>query len=567
LRTALLLGFMGISALPARSQHIGDVSLTTTTQLLATGVTCTGNAQNFTVANLGQSFHLATAAIVTGGGSFGMEIDGIDAVANVFKISNPMITVGSSAFLVQGVGFMPIIRVSLTCTAGSTFSLSYSGSFAANPITNVGAGGSGNTTSITGGNVQGVIPTAQNGTPIFPVIGGSVQPAVNAQFLTFGLDTFGVSVSPQVPAASNGVATMVPPTPTNQGEFAIAFLTDSAVGTVNTLVAPWTCVIGSCINTSEPEIATLVMGTSNNLGITVTNASSPITPFATFLLLNKTPTIRQSARGNQTVTQVYGVNTLAGSTLVISVTCSTLQCSIAPTDTQGNTWRLVKLYVPGVAESGGASLAMSTWMAGPTSAAAETVTFNAAAGSTVNGSASLELTGATPANLNQPSAPLTSSNPKFQTAEDDPGGLFVNTAGFDYTQTITLGAAGTFLFPLWAESQHGLLQSCTVSLRITAASGTTPTLNTFLQDSADNVGFNDRLSMPQGTVTGNFLGSIPLFTTSSLAAVASSAVASTDGTLAAGSGIAGNLAAFGRIKFVTGGTTPSFTITYNVACR
>src|SRR5258708_26343080 len=124
---------------PARAQHLGDVSLTTTTQILANGVSCTGNPQNFFPANLGQSFHLATAAISSGASSFGMEVDGIDAVNDVFKISNPMITVGTQSFLVQGTGFMPIIRVSLVCTLGSTFSMSYSGSFASNTIANVGA--------------------------------------------------------------------------------------------------------------------------------------------------------------------------------------------------------------------------------------------------------------------------------------------------------------------------------------------------------------------------------------------------------------------------------------------
>src|SRR6266436_4831669 len=87
LRAALLflLAITDIAAPPASAQHVGDVSLTTTTQILANTVTCTGNPQNFPVSNLGQSFHLATATTTTPG-SFVMEVDGTDALANVFKI-------------------------------------------------------------------------------------------------------------------------------------------------------------------------------------------------------------------------------------------------------------------------------------------------------------------------------------------------------------------------------------------------------------------------------------------------------------------------------------------------
>jgi hypothetical protein len=120
---------------------------------------------------------------------------------------------------------------------------------------------------------------------------------------------------------------------------------------------------------------------------------------------------------------------------------------------------------------------------------------------------------------------------------------------------------------LWDATQHGTFSSCTLYQRVTAASGTTPTLNTFLQDSPDNVGFSDRISLPQATAASSVFGVIPVLTAPSLAPLANGALATTDGALAAGSVVAGQLAPFGRIKFVRTGTTPSFTVVYAVMCK
>jgi len=101
-----------------------------------------------------------------------------------------------------------------------------------------------------------------------------------------------------------------------------------------------------------------------------------------------------------------------------------------------------------------------------------------------------------------------------------------------------------------------------------AGAGTT--LNTFLQDSADGIGFNDRLSMTQATTAAgaqNLFGTLPTFTAAALTATANSAVVSTEGALAAGSGIAGPLGPIGRIKFVVVGAAAAVTVTFNVACR
>jgi hypothetical protein len=122
----------------ARGQYIGAISMQTVSQTLANNIACTGSAQVFVVSNLGQTSHLATA--VSTAAAFQMEIDGLDRLGNAFRLSDLQLGVPSSAkggIIVQATGYMPIIQVNATCTAGATMSLSYSGSFSA-PIPNFG---------------------------------------------------------------------------------------------------------------------------------------------------------------------------------------------------------------------------------------------------------------------------------------------------------------------------------------------------------------------------------------------------------------------------------------------
>lgn len=122
----------------ARGQYIGAISMQTVSQTLANNATCTGSAQPFVVTNLGQTSHLATA--VSTAAAFQMEIDGVDRLGNAFRLSDLQLGVPNSAkggIVVQATGYMPIIQISITCSAGATASVSYSGSFSA-PIPNFG---------------------------------------------------------------------------------------------------------------------------------------------------------------------------------------------------------------------------------------------------------------------------------------------------------------------------------------------------------------------------------------------------------------------------------------------
>jgi hypothetical protein len=128
-------------ASPARAQDIGNVALRTVSATVANGVTCTGAAQNFRTSqgiaqfqNLGQTSHLATAS--SNAATFQMEIDGIDNLGNVFRLSDLQVGVPTSAkggLVVTASGYMTNIQISVTCSAGATFSVSYSGSFSPQP--------------------------------------------------------------------------------------------------------------------------------------------------------------------------------------------------------------------------------------------------------------------------------------------------------------------------------------------------------------------------------------------------------------------------------------------------
>ena len=145
--TLLLIGYT-----PRRgaAQFNGIVSLQTVAATVANGATCTGSTQTFSTSNtalntlgfknIGQTSHLATATSTAA--TFQMEIDGIDNLGNVFRLSDLQVGVPTSAkggLVVTASGYMANIQISVTCTATATFSVSYSGSFSPQPPNIAGA--------------------------------------------------------------------------------------------------------------------------------------------------------------------------------------------------------------------------------------------------------------------------------------------------------------------------------------------------------------------------------------------------------------------------------------------
>jgi hypothetical protein len=123
-----------------------QVALASVSAILANGTSCTGTPQVFTTLqnipnfrNQGQTSHLATAT--SNASMFQMEIDGIDSLGNVFRLSDLQLGVPTTAkggIVLTASGYMTNIQVQVTCSSGSTFSVSYSGSFSPTPINAAG---------------------------------------------------------------------------------------------------------------------------------------------------------------------------------------------------------------------------------------------------------------------------------------------------------------------------------------------------------------------------------------------------------------------------------------------
>lgn len=132
----LLLSFAGL-LFPAslHAQFVGFTSPQTVQQTLATNLACTGTAQNFVVANLGQTQHYLSIANVIGVQKFQAEIDALDNQGNVLRISDIAELAGivtTRQGTLSGSGYFPVIRASVTCSPGTgTFTASYSGTSSA----------------------------------------------------------------------------------------------------------------------------------------------------------------------------------------------------------------------------------------------------------------------------------------------------------------------------------------------------------------------------------------------------------------------------------------------------
>jgi hypothetical protein len=135
-RALLIVALYAICALRCEAQFIGYVSPQTVQTTLASAVSCTGGAQNFTTGvtagfnNIGQTVH--TISITTGGSTpqfLKAAIFGIDNAGNVYQISDSLrLAAFQSNAQLYARGYYPQIRVAVTCSTGTTFTLSYSGS-------------------------------------------------------------------------------------------------------------------------------------------------------------------------------------------------------------------------------------------------------------------------------------------------------------------------------------------------------------------------------------------------------------------------------------------------------
>ena len=375
---ALLLSIAGLCfPQSARAQFIGEVGLQTVSNQLAINNTCTGLPQVFTVQNLGQVAHQATAN--TGAASFSIEIDGTDASQVAYRISNPATTfaVGiGTAYVVQGFGYYPKITVSVTCTPSAIFSLSYSGSQTS--FSSIIGPPGGTPTPPSGGiaaEVQGLVAQNASGGTINPVLEGGVNLALNGSFLSSGIDNFNVG-SVGVSAGTNTTITVgTAATPSKPGEIAVAFDGNQSDLGTTAVVAPWV------VNTNASTVTQFTVATLNGIGTgqvfqrSYTNSTPGGSEPIVFVLLAPGSTAIRQTNSNSGATISFTGNTLAGSTVLIGIECAanSTACNVSGvTDTQGNTYKLVgAITFPGTTNIPGIFVFATT---NPTTAAADTIT-------------------------------------------------------------------------------------------------------------------------------------------------------------------------------------------------
>jgi hypothetical protein len=135
-----LLLLMGCAARRAQAQFIGYVSPQTVQATLATNTPCTGVQQNFTTGNTpgfqntGQTQHYAFITYVGTPAKASASIQGLDVAGNATTISDTMqgqpINSGIGSSVIVGLGYFPQIRISVVCSVGTSFNLTYMGSSA-----------------------------------------------------------------------------------------------------------------------------------------------------------------------------------------------------------------------------------------------------------------------------------------------------------------------------------------------------------------------------------------------------------------------------------------------------
>jgi hypothetical protein len=144
------------------------------------------------------------------------------------------------------------------------------------------------------------------------------------------------------------------------------------------------------------------------------------------------------------------------------------------------------------------------------------------------------------------------------------GALETSTAGSIFvdgpstvttTHTTVLNNATVSVGGTWG---HGCVATATITGSVT---GTTPTLDIYIQDSLDQTNWNDRIHFAQATVTG-------FKQEAAVEAAPITPINMVTNTLAVSTVVNGTLGPQLRVSYVVGGTSPSFgNVQVNLVCR
>jgi hypothetical protein len=493
-----------------RGQDLGNVGLRTVQSVLATNVACTGSPQLFATSspalnalgfrNLGQTQHLASAT--SAASTFTMEIDGIDALGNTYRISDVQIGIPISAqtgIVVQGSGTFPIVQVNVTCTAAATFSLSYSGGFST-PITNLGAA---------------------------------------------LLNTLDKVPFQTAPANANKTITFQTPYANSAGTILFQYSAAGPTGSTITV---------QCISNAGGNLALFTFSPTTVATLQLFTVTATTCPFVSLTYTSGgasavTYTLEYVFNSPGTVNSVLGGGNVQGTVAAGVAVGAQNPLDVGGVEIVSNNAIPITAYQPSSASTHGNGIAIGKANIAPTATLSEMTEPNG------NSAMAVEMMG-----MINNSSTLTGvdlSTGVCATNAQCPG-VYTRKAGYSKLQTNTAGASGTI--GLWqGVNSTGIFTSCRVDLQVTAVSGTAPTLDVFLQDSPDNTTFTDRIHFAQVTATGNFFAAIAT-------AAGITPTAFTNKTLAAATKVDGPISGYGQIAYVIAGTGPSFTFTVTTTC-
>jgi len=247
--------------------------------------------------------------------------------------------------------------------------------------------------------IQGIVTQQQSAATVLPLINGSLQPTLNANFNAVGVDNFNLTQS-NIPGALGTYTIGTVPTPTVSGEVALSFDANFAdLGSGTVILAPWVCqpVQGNsaCTSNGPPALATLNGAqTGQTMRRFYSNPGGGGTELNAIVLSSASGTTwRQGTTGTTSV--AFTSNTLAGSLLISALRCGTACTINSVTDTQGNSWVPIVSATRGAGQQSGLYVYVSQQLS---TAAADTITWTVGSGTSA-GMMISEFTGVTPAQL------------------------------------------------------------------------------------------------------------------------------------------------------------------------
>jgi hypothetical protein len=258
------------------------------------------------------------------------------------------------------------------------------------------------------GQVQGVVAQQGSAATVNPIINGGLQPAINSQWASVGLDNFNTTTGVLVTGSPNQTVTLgAVPSPTNLNEVAISLAAGftQVSGPNPSILAPWTQTGSLAAGDNSALIGSILNGAVAGTQIKefYQNGANPPgggTP-ASINFISLWPlgtTVRQAVNVSS------GSNpaaVLANSTLMLGIRCTgTVQCNVTMADSLANNY----VQVSNPSASGFIPPGMIVFIAtNKTSAGTPTITATVTAGTAATGViAFMELTGTTASPLVQP---------------------------------------------------------------------------------------------------------------------------------------------------------------------